>query len=277
MLEDESALAPVPSIGNAGPSSETLLAFDPKDLQEYLEQLLPLVLGADLSDLQNSIFAYPDTIEKFKRFASDAQSQVLFVLKEREGGKDEGKQQDEGGRTKQGDTYTKDAILDEATPITYSYSLSQEITYLPTHVGSLAIIKRSATLDPSRPLQAQLQLINLPGAPNASEPGQASAYEFLHSYIHLAVSPYFNAYVNARHGTVGAESSKSKNEDNKMGVPMAKKKMAELELSLLHLQQNVEIPDISLNIHPVVQKAVDKVIIWVYIHPIASLLITCIS
>ena len=130
---------------------------------------------------------------------------------------------------------------------------------MPTHVGSLAIIKRSATLDPSRPLQAQLQLINLPGAPNASEPGQASAYEFLHSYIHLAVSPYFNAYVNARHGTVGAESSKSKNEDNKMGVPMAKKKMAELELSLLHLQQNVEIPDISLNIHPVVQKAVDKV------------------
>ncbi|CAO3598448.1 unnamed protein product [Absidia cylindrospora] len=43
-----------------------------------------------------------------------------------------------------------------------------------------------------------------------------------------------------------------------MGVPMAKKKMAELELSLLHLQQNVEIPEISLNIHPVVQKAVDK-------------------
>lgn len=44
-----------------------------------------------------------------------------------------------------------------------------------------------------------------------------------------------------------------------MGVPMAKKKMAELELSLLHLQQNVEIPEISLNIHPVVQMAVDKV------------------
>lgn len=125
-------------------------------------------------------------------------------------------------------------------------------------------------MDPSRPLQAQLQLINLPGAPNASEPGQASAYEFLHSYIHLAVSPYFNAYVNARHGTVGAESSKSKNEDNKMGVPMAKKKMAELELSLLHLQQNVEIPDISLNIHPVVQKAVDKVS-----HP--SYTCTCIN
>ena len=132
-------------------------------------------------------------------------------------------------------------------------------------MGSLAIIKRAATLDPSRSLQSQLQFINLPGAPNASEPGQTSAYEFLHSYIHLAVSPYFNAYVNARHGTVQESGGKSKNEDNKMGVPMAKKKMAELELSLLHLQQNVEIPDISLNIHPVVQKAVEKVYILRFI------------
>lgn len=150
--------------------------------------------------------------------------------------------------------------VDDTSPPTFSYTVSHEITYLPTHVGSLAVIKRLPTLDQSRPLQNQLQLINLPGAPNSGEPGQTSAYEFLHSYIHLAVSPYFNAYVNARHGKSGTEaSSKSKNEDNKMGVPMAKKKMAELELSLLHLQQNVEIPEISLNIHPVVQKAVDKV------------------
>jgi dynein heavy chain 1 len=39
---------------------------------------------------------------------------------------------------------------------------------------------------------------------------------------------------------------------------MAKKKMAELELSLLQLQQNVEIPEIHLNIHPVVQTTVEK-------------------
>ena len=39
---------------------------------------------------------------------------------------------------------------------------------------------------------------------------------------------------------------------------MAKKKIAELELSLLHLQQNVEIPEITLNIHPLVQRAIEK-------------------
>jgi hypothetical protein len=44
-----------------------------------------------------------------------------------------------------------------------------------------------------------------------------------------------------------------------VGIPVTKKKFAELELSLLHLQQNVEIPETHLVIHPVIQKAVDQV------------------
>jgi hypothetical protein len=39
---------------------------------------------------------------------------------------------------------------------------------------------------------------------------------------------------------------------------MTKKKFAELELSLLHLQQNVEIPETNLIIHPVIQRAVEQ-------------------
>ena len=40
---------------------------------------------------------------------------------------------------------------------------------------------------------------------------------------------------------------------------MTKKKIAELELSLLHLQQNVEIPETHLIIHPIIQRAVEQV------------------
>ena len=40
---------------------------------------------------------------------------------------------------------------------------------------------------------------------------------------------------------------------------MTKKKFAELELSLLHLQQNVEIPETHLVVHPVIQRAVEQV------------------
>jgi hypothetical protein len=39
---------------------------------------------------------------------------------------------------------------------------------------------------------------------------------------------------------------------------MTKKKFAELELSLLHLQQNVEIPETHLLIHPTIQRAVSE-------------------
>ena len=39
---------------------------------------------------------------------------------------------------------------------------------------------------------------------------------------------------------------------------MTKKKFAELELSLLHLQQNVEIPETHLFIHPIIQRAVEE-------------------
>lgn len=44
------------------------------------------------------------------------------------------------------------------------------------------------------------------------------------------------------------------------GIPLTKKKIAELDLSLLHLQQNVEIPDISLPIPTLVQNAITQVV-----------------
>ncbi|KAG0049018.1 hypothetical protein BGZ83_006135 [Gryganskiella cystojenkinii] len=172
----------------------TEVAVDIDILKIYLEKLLVLLLGAEQADLDNSLFTFPDSTERLRRFASDAQTPALYVLKETESGSD------------------------------------------------------------------AFQFINLPGpAANESGLGLASPYEALHSYIHYAVSPYFNAYVSTKSGVEGGTSNKRPDDkDGKMGIPMAKKKIAELELSLLHLQQNVEIPEISLNIHPVIQRAIDE-------------------
>ena len=41
-------------------------------------------------------------------------------------------------------------------------------------------------------------------------------------------------------------------------VPSVEKKIAELEMGLLHLQQNIDIPEISLAIHPIVTAMVKK-------------------
>ena len=122
------------------------------------------------------------------------------------------------------------------------------------------MIKHIPNLDPTRPIQTQVQVVNLPGsAPN--EPGSfaVNPYEAIHSYIHLVVAPYFDAYVNEKGVNTEANTIGKKHDDSKMGIPMTKKKIAELELSLLYLQQNVVIPEVFLNVHPIVQRAVEKV------------------
>jgi dynein heavy chain 1 len=117
--------------------------------------------------------------------------------------------------------------------------MTATLTYSPAHVTTIALIKRGALLDPLQPLATQLHVINLFA-------GDETPYESLHSLVSCAVKPWFDAFVGTRGG------------DSATGIPIAKKKFAELELSLLHLQQNVEIPETHLIIHPVIQRAVEQ-------------------
>lgn len=41
-------------------------------------------------------------------------------------------------------------------------------------------------------------------------------------------------------------------------APTVEKKIAELEMGLLHLQQNIDIPEVSLPVHPYVQSVIKK-------------------
>ena len=77
----------------------------------------------------------------------------------------------------------------------------------------------------------------------------SSPFDTLHSYISNGVSPFFKTYVK--------KSGKSDREGDKM-VPSIEKKIAELEMGLLHLQQNIDIPVINLQIHPFVQAVIKK-------------------
>jgi dynein heavy chain 1 len=70
--------------------------------------------------------------------------------------------------------------------------------------------------------------------------GAASSgvYEGLHRLVHFGVAPAFEAFVESKGKKEGARrrADDSKDADTKMGIPMTKKKFAELELSLLHRQ-----------------------------------------
>lgn len=125
---------------------------------------------------------------------------------------------------------------------------------------SVALLKRPQPIDPHIPLAIQIQVINLPGLAGSSSStkthnGPTSAFEVLHSVIHLALAPYFNAYTKSQDSST---ASKARAEaDPKGGVPGTRRKLAELELSLLHLQQNIEIPVLHLPLPDLVQEAID--------------------
>ena|SRR5437763_1032929 len=63
---------------------------EPILLRDYLNKLLPLLLGAEENDLKNSLWNFSETHEKLKKFANDPQVNALYIIKEKDEKKDEG-------------------------------------------------------------------------------------------------------------------------------------------------------------------------------------------
>ena len=152
--------------------------------------------------------------------------------------------------------------LTSAETITYTYSLATDISFSSSTISSIALLKRPHPIDPSIPISSQIQIINLPGVTslNSTANGQGGAsvspFEILHSVVHLALAPYFDAYTKTQQTVNGARGRSDV--EAKTGIPVTKKRIAELELSLLHLQQNIEIPELTLPLHPMVQNAIEE-------------------
>ena len=116
----------------------------------------------------------------------------------------------------------------------------------------------------------------------------SSPYETLHSYVSNTVAPYFKSYIKRGHGgekhkgavnestggrllAPGADLNSSNSGINCVAssngesmsnsdqfVSNIEKKIAEVELGLLNLQQNIDIPEINLVIHPLVIQIIKK-------------------
>ncbi|KZT56001.1 hypothetical protein CALCODRAFT_333270 [Calocera cornea HHB12733] len=222
-----------PGNGHAHPPGSTL-QFDAAVFKQYLELLLTAVVGASFEELE-SIWDDEEWEAKVERFAEDSSAGMgaLYVVK------------------------MLRPTEDDTLPPVYTYHLTSTLSYDPPPSATLALIKRQPTLDTSIPLAQQLHMLNLYSPAEGSAP-----YESLHSLVHLGVAPWFDAYVSRKGGGrelkgAGALTGMGK-EDRQAGVPLTKRKFAELELSLLHLQQNVEIPEIHLAVNPQIQRVVDQ-------------------
>ena len=108
-----------------------------------------------------------------------------------------------------------------------------------------------------------MYITNLPGRAAASGDAQVQqgasmvGNEYLYSLLHNVLSPYHEeAYVRNQDS---AAASKSRSDtEGKMGIPGTKRKFMELETNLLHHQQDIEIPILSLQPHEVIQVALNE-------------------
>lgn len=141
--------------------------------------------------------------------------------------------------------YQTTSVLEEdgdagENAVKVEYGIQLSVQFISQKEAAIAFIKRGSVIEGDKKINKQVRMINLENG---------SPFDTLHSYVSNAVSPFFKSYVK--------KSGKSDREGDKM-VPSVEKKIAELEMSLLHLQQNIDIPEIDLVIHPYVQALIKK-------------------
>ncbi|ETN45168.1 uncharacterized protein HMPREF1541_10045 [Cyphellophora europaea CBS 101466] len=232
-----------PSAPNGNGVTPTIEAADPIAVLEHIANLIETALGAARKELEavGSLLSdskRAEALEKVSQFAADSQV-ALYAQKDR-----------------------RDEMVnghDESPRIEHVYTLSSEFSSSRSTVASLAFLKRPSQLDGSRPIAEQIHMINLPSSIVADEDGNsdikgASPFEVMHSILHNALVPYFEAYTRSQ-SSAGRTWYDS---EAKSGIPGARRRLGELEMSLLHLQQNTDIPMVNLSMHPIVADALQR-------------------
>lgn len=230
---------------NGAPPAPATPTVDPQTIIDYLVSVLNVTLGASRKELEDhgSLLAetsISDTIARCTRFALESQV-ALYIQKEALG---------LDGVAPNGDS---------TISTQFRYIVTSEISYTKDTAACIAFLKRPVPILPTLPINSQVSVVNLPGAgPTSGALSNTSAttspFEALHSLVHFALSPYFDACTRGQETAYG---SKTDNEA-KTGIPGAKRRLAELELSLKNLQQNSDVPELHLPIHPIIQNAIDE-------------------
>ncbi|KAK0388532.1 hypothetical protein NLU13_4775 [Sarocladium strictum] len=229
-----------------GAAAAVFPSIEPERVVEHLAAVCQVALGSTREELEQpgSMLhqsRYGETILRCSRFASDTQN-VLYIQKDI------------------AHASTMENGADNAASSSFDYTLSTDFASSATTLATLVLLKSPQPIDPARPLTSQIFITNLPGPAslNASVGDQGptvSPWEVLHSQVHHALVPYFDA--NTKSQSLINGSRGRTDVDSKTGIPVTKKRMNDLELSLLHLQQNVDIPEISLTFHSIVQNALE--------------------
>ncbi|KAJ2766295.1 dynein heavy chain, partial [Coemansia nantahalensis] len=121
--------------GGGGPA----FLCDPDLVKKYLLDAAGVLLGVSSMedyDAAQAVVATAEATDVCNSFANDSGVPALYMMKEVESS---------GGEQA---AYAAPAA---------SFALAFELSWKPTHAGSLALIKRAPTIDPHLPLASQIQ------------------------------------------------------------------------------------------------------------------------
>lgn len=233
----------VNGVANGVPTAPGPSAVDPQSVIRYLSSVLEVTLGATGEELarQGSLLheaSLPDTVARCQRFVLEPQM-ALYVLK-------------------QALPQQNGHLNGDGPNIQETYTLSSEVLYSSRTTGCVAFIKRPAPISPDHPISKQVSVVNLPlpGTLGSSDSGAiASPYESLHSLVRGALTPFFEA---AARGSEPANEKLRADGEARTGISGARRKLADLEVSLQNLQQNIEVEAPRLQIHEAVQAQLDE-------------------
>lgn len=176
----------------------TVNAIDPVLLKTHLDKLLPILIDADPIALKKSLWNHPRISDKLSSFITDPSVSFAAIVKERVLSSLATPQTPGGSNNDENNTNAANLLVDDNTQDNvYTYSFHTEFLYRDTTASSVAIIKRVPVIESTRSISSQLQLIHIPGPQEGG-----NAYETLHSLIHNAVAPFFDAYVSAKGGSL---------------------------------------------------------------------------
>ncbi|XP_050421392.1 dynein heavy chain, cytoplasmic isoform X3 [Adelges cooleyi] len=221
---DSGTVNTMPSMDENAPNS--LSVMDESVFIDYLKKTVSTILHGDKAATAEALdlaFDEPNNVECIKKFISDSNTSTIFVQKSAL--KDE---ETENGT--EGDE-------DKEPPLFY---LSNEVIFTNQKMTSLSFMKRGTVLEADKPIPSQVRIVQF---------NDGSPYETLHALVSKAITPYFKSYVK--------ESGRADRDGDKM-APSVEKTMVELEMGLLHLQQNIDIPEVTLTINPTILAMVSK-------------------
>ncbi|CAK3926358.1 Dynein heavy chain, cytoplasmic [Lecanosticta acicola] len=229
----------VNGVANGTPVAPVPSAVDPQAVVKYLSSVLEVTLGATEEELKapGSLLneaVIEDTLSRCLRFAME-QQMALYVLKQ-------------APTSQQNGHVNGDGPMHQDT-----YVLSAEVAYTTHTVGCVAFLKRPAAIIADIPISKQVSVVNmsLPGLPGSTDTASTiSPYESLHSFVRGALTPFFEA---AARGSESAGDKLKSDGESRTGISGARRKLADLEITLQNLQQNIEVEAPRLQIHEAVQ------------------------